>query len=88
MISIRPVSDLRNKFPQLEKTVMESNEPAFLTKNGYGTMVLLSIEQYSALTDDTERKLDEADAAAVKSDKRYSADEVFSRVRSRIREKV
>ena len=88
MINIRPVSDLRNKFPQLEKTVMESNEPVFLTKNGYGTMVLLSIEQYSALTDDTERKLDEADAAAVKSDERYSADEVFSRVRSRIREKV
>ena len=88
MINIRPVSDLRNKFPQLEKTVMESNEPVFLTKNGYGTMVLLSIEQYSALTDDKERKLDEADAAAVKSDKRYSADEVFSRVRSRIREKV
>ena len=88
MINIRPVSDLRNKFPQLEKTVMESNEPVFLTKNGYGTMVLLSIEQYSALTDDTERKLDEADAAAAKSDERYSADEVFTRVRSHIREKV
>ena len=88
MINIRPVSDLRNKFPELEKTVMESNEPVFLTKNGYGTMVLLSIEQYSALTDDTERKLDEADAAAVKSGKRYSADEVFTRVRGRIREKV
>ena len=88
MINIRPVSDLRNKFPELEKTVMESNEPVFLTKNGYGTMVLLSIEQYSALTDDTERKLDEADAAAAKSDERYSADEVFTRVRNRIREKV
>lgn len=88
MINIRPVSDLRNKFPELEKTVMESNEPVFLTKNGYGTMVLLSIEQYSALTDDTERKLDEADAAAAKSDERYSADEVFTRVRSHIREKV
>ena len=88
MINIRPVSDLRNKFPELEKTVMESNEPVFLTKNGYGTMVLLSIEQYSALTDDTERKLDEADATAAKSDERYSADEVFTRVRSHIREKV
>jgi prevent-host-death family protein len=88
MINIRPVSDLRNKFPELEKTVMESNEPVFLTKNGYGTMVLLSIEQYSALTDDTERKLDEADAIAAKSDKRYSANEVFTRVRSHIREKV
>jgi prevent-host-death family protein len=88
MINIRPVSDLRNKFPELEETVMESNEPVFITKNGYGTMVLLSIEQYSALTDDTERKLDEADAAAAKSDERYSADEVFTRVRSHIREKV
>ena len=55
MINIRPVSDLRNKFPELEKTVMESNEPVFLTKNGHGIMVLLSIEQYSALTDNTER---------------------------------
>ena len=88
MINIRPVSDLRNKFPELEETVMESNEPVFLTKNGYGTMVLLSIEQYSALTDDTDRKLDETDAAAAKSDKRYSEEEVFGRVRSRIREKV
>lgn len=51
-------------------------------------MVLLSIEQYSALTDDTERKLDEADAAAAKSDKRSSSNEVFSRVRSRVSEKV
>lgn len=88
MINIRPVSDLRNKFPELEETVMESNEPVFLTKNGYGTMVLLSIEQYSALTDDTERKLDEADAAAVRSNKRYSADEVFCRARGRIHEKI
>ena len=88
MINIRPVSDLRNKFPELEETVMKSNEPVFLTKNGYGTMVLLSIEQYSALTDDTERKLDEADAAATKSDRRYSEAEVFGRVRNRIREKV
>lgn len=88
MINIRPVSDLRNKFPELEETVMESNEPVFLTKNGYGTMVLLSIEQYSALTDDTERKLDEADAAAARSNKRYSADEVFGRVRGRIHEKI
>lgn len=88
MITIRPVSDLRNKFPELEKTVMESNEPVFLTKNGHGIMVLLSIEQYSALTDNTERKLDEADAVAVKSGKRYSADEVFTRVKGRIREKV
>ena len=51
MINIRPVSDLRNKFPEVEETVITTNSPVFLTKNGYGTMVLMSIEQYSALTD-------------------------------------
>lgn len=56
MIMIRPVSDLRNKFPEIEKTVSGSNSPVFLTKNGYGTMVLMSLEQYSALTDTIEKK--------------------------------
>ena len=90
MINIRPVSDLRNKFPEIEEIVVNSNTPVFLTKNGYGTMVLISVEQYSALTDDIEHKLDEADEAAEKSDVRYSASQVFGRVRSRIyeREKV
>ena len=55
MIMIRPVSDLRNKFPEIEKTVLDSNSPVFLTKNGYGTMVLMSLEQYSALTDTIEK---------------------------------
>lgn len=48
MMTIRPVSDLRNKFPEIEEAVLQDNEPVFLTKNGYGTMVLMSIEQYSA----------------------------------------
>lgn len=82
MINIRPVSDLRNKFPEIEETVLKTNSPVFLTKNGYGTMVLMSVEQYSALTDDVERKLDEADAAAAKSDIRYSASDVFDRARN------
>lgn len=41
-----------------------------------------NIKQYSALTDDIEHKLDEAD----KSDVRYSASKVFGKVRSRINE--
>ena len=43
MINIRPVSDLRNKFPEIEEIVVNSNTPVFLTKNGYGTMVLISV---------------------------------------------
>ena len=87
MINIHPVSDLRNKFPQIEETVVNSNAPVFLTKNGYGTMVIMSVEQYSALTEDIEHKLDEADEAAEKSEVRYSASQVFGRVRSRIHER-
>lgn len=88
MINIRPVSDLRNKFPEIEETVIDSGAPVFLTKNGYGTMVLMSIEQYSELTDDIERKLDEADAAAEQTAVRHSASEVFGRARSRINERA
>lgn len=60
----------------------------FLTKNGYGTMVLMSVEQYSALTDDVERKLDEADAFAAKSSIRLSKSDIFDKVRSRIDEQT
>ena len=84
MVNIRPVSDLRNKFPEIENIVMNSGKPVFLTKNGYGSMVVMSLEQYSLLTDDIEMKLDEADKAAETDSTRYSADEVFSRVRNRI----
>ena len=83
-MNIRPVSDLRNKFPEIENIVMNSGKPVFLTKNGYGSMVVMSLEQYSLLTDDIEMKLDEADKAAETDSTRYSADEVFSRVRNRI----
>ena len=88
MINIRPVSDLRNKFPEIEDVVVNSNAPVFLTKNGYGTMVLMSLEQYSALTDDTEKNLDEADTLAASSTTRLSKSEVFSSARRRINEQA
>ena len=88
MINIRPVSDLRNKFPEIEETVLGSNAPVFLTKNGYGTVILMSIEQYSSLTNDVERKFDEADVFAANSSTRLSKNEIFSRVKSIIDEQA
>ena len=35
MIQIRPISDLRNKFTDIEK-VVSGVGPVYLTKNGYG----------------------------------------------------
>lgn len=86
MITIRPVSDLRNKFTEIEESV-KKGEPVYLTKNGYGSMVVLSLEQYAALTDEIEMKLDEADKAAAADSVRYTEDEVFSKVRNRIHER-
>ena len=60
MIQIRPVSDLRNKFPEIE-TLVKENQPVYLTKNGYGAMVVLSLEEYSRITGDVGMKLDEAE---------------------------
>ncbi|MDF2821897.1 MAG: prevent-host-death protein [Clostridiales bacterium] len=83
MIQIRPVSDLRNKFPEIESVVQEG-EPVYLTKNGYGSMVVMSLEKYAELTDDIEFKLDEADKAAAIDNTRHTHKEVFSKVRERI----
>ena len=47
-------------------------------------MVVMSLEQYAALTDPIEQKLDEADQAAEASPTRYAADEVFQQVKKRI----
>lgn len=86
MINIRPVSDLRNKFTEIEEDVLESNLPVFLTKNGYGTMVVMSIEQYSNLTNDIEKKLDEADEYAEKNSTRLEMSEVVRDLRKIIDE--
>ena len=85
MIQIRPVSDLRNRFTEIEKVVSGGN-PVYLTKNGYGTMVVMSLEKYAELTDDAELKLDEADRAAAVSYVRYAHDEVFSRLKEGLSE--
>jgi prevent-host-death family protein len=82
MIQIRPVSDLRNKFPEIEG-VVKGGEPVFLTKNGYGSMVVMSIDKYSQITDEIELKLDEADYIAETTDVRYTHEEVFSGLRSK-----
>jgi len=85
MLQIRPVSDLRNKFSDIETLVAEKNSPVFLTKNGYGSMVLMSLSMYENLTENIEAKLDQADIQAANDSRRFSHEEVFSAVRARIK---
>ena len=76
---IRPVSDLRNHFADISKTVHDTKQPVFLTKNGYGDMVVMSMEAFVELQFESEvyLKLQEAEREAELTDKRYSQTEVF-----------
>jgi len=39
---IRPVSDLRNKYPEIENEIQKG--PVYLTKNGYGSSVIVTAQ--------------------------------------------
>lgn len=52
---IRPVSDLRNNFAEISRTVHDTQEPVFLTKNGHGDMVVMSIEAYEKIVSKSKR---------------------------------
>ena len=91
MINIRPVSDLRNKYPEIEELVLKEDEPVYLTKNGYGSIVVMSIGKYSELMSQkeydeyVENALDEADREAEDSNTRYySHEEVFVLLRRKL----
>ncbi len=56
MINIRPISDIKNKYQEIEELVLEENEDVYLTKNGYGSMVIMNLEKYSDMMQEFERE--------------------------------
>ena len=88
MNTIRPVSDLRNNFADISKTVHETKQPVFLTKNGFGDMVVMSMEAYEDLRFESEvySKLKEAEYEAELSNKRFSSKEVLKSIREALGE--
>ena len=85
MLSIRPISDLRNKFSDIEKAVNDGN-PVFLTKNGYGSLVVMSIDTYSRMCKNVEQALDESDEYAASNTDRMTHEDVFGKMRKQINE--
>ena len=86
MKMIRPVSDLRNNFAEISKTVHETAQPVFLTKNGYGDMVVLSMEAFENLQFESEIyfKLQAAERKAELSSERYSSKDVLKAMKDAI----
>ena len=48
MPQIRPITDLRNT-TEISELCHAKNEPLFITKNGYGDLVVMSIEAYEEM---------------------------------------
>lgn len=50
MPQIRPITDLRNT-NEISDICHARREPIFITKNGYGDLVVMSIETYEAMVE-------------------------------------
>lgn len=71
MPQIRPMTDLRNT-NEISEFCHAKNEPIFITKNGYGDLVVMSIEAYDKLIGNNE-----IDAAISAAEKEYAEDGVL-----------
>jgi len=83
---IRPLTDLRNKFTELSNIVHAKQEPIFLTKNGTGDMVVMSIEYYDKqmALNEIRTKLAEAEAEIANGVELIPHKEAMQNLRERI----
>ena len=71
MPQIRPITDLRNT-TEISALCHAKREPLFITKNGYGDLVVMSIEMYEEMLDAAR-----VDAAIHAAEEAYEADGVL-----------
>lgn len=84
MPEIRPIKDLRNT-TEISKLCYESKEPIYITKNGYGHLVVMSMETYKEKLAKAElyEKLAEAENQIKNGEKLLDAEDVFKSLRDR-----
>jgi PHD/YefM family antitoxin component YafN of YafNO toxin-antitoxin module len=90
MPRIRPIKDLRNT-TEISEMCHESDEPIYITKNGYGDLVVMSIEAYEKAMAKVElyQKLAEAEAEIANGETLLDGKEVFYEMRKKYgREKL
>lgn len=63
MPQIRPITDLRNT-NEISELCHAKQEPVFITKNGYGDLVVMSVETYESMLDEQELDREIAKAEA------------------------
>jgi len=53
-MEIRPSSELRNNYPEISSLTKTTKEPVFITRNGHGDTVMLSLESYKEMKQQNE----------------------------------
>ncbi|MFA5880621.1 MAG: type II toxin-antitoxin system Phd/YefM family antitoxin [Eubacteriales bacterium] len=84
MPQIRPIAELRNT-SKISEICHSQSEPVFITKNGYGDLVIMSIETYErhlALAD-VYKKLGEAEKQIADGLPLLEGEQVFKRLRKK-----
>jgi prevent-host-death family protein len=83
---IKPISDLRNKSNEISELAHNSNEPIFITKNGEGDLVVMSMSHYSKLQLklDLLGKLSAAQNQKADGDKGRTLKQVMANIRATI----
>lgn len=83
---IRPVSDLRNKFNEISEICHKEGEPVFITKNGEGDLVVMSLATYEKQRSLIElyEKLGEAEEQSLSAIKGISHEKLMNRLRSKV----
>ena len=71
MPQIRPITDLRNT-TEISDLCHAKREPIFITKNGYGDLVVMSIEAYEEMLENAR-----TDTAISEAEKEYADDGVL-----------
>ena len=86
MPQIRPITDLRNT-TEISNLCHAKNEPIFITKNGYGDMVLMSMEVYDELISiaKVDQAIAESEAELAAGAKPSDARSAFADLRRRYR---
>lgn len=86
---IKPISSLRNQTKDIATLCHEQDEPVYLTTNGEGDLVVMSIEHYERLKARVELfgKLAVAQAQAVAGKKGLTHSQVMKKLRLRLHDK-
>lgn len=84
MPQIMPIKELRNTSLISEKC-HSNDEPIYITKNGYGDLVVMSIETYEKLLGDSQIDLAiaESEAQIANGEELIDADEAFRTLREK-----